>query len=325
MRIYKINLLILGAIFFLSSSVCNAVGLSTYYHNDHLGSPVYASDEFGAVKWEQEYKPYGEKQNNSTAVSGNDIWFTGKTQDEDTGLIYMNARYYDPILGRFMAPDPIGFTDANTMSFNRYLYVNNNPYKYNDPDGEFLNFIVGGAFAAAQNIALQHIEIALGVREQFSYGELAAETALGVVTSGASTIKNVGRVSVTAVKYTNKADNVSDTAKAASDAKGIVYLRRNPRTGEPYVGQANSNTRYVKRQSEHDRKLNETHEFEILGVAKPGKDLDVLEETMIRMYGGLKKEGGPLANKRHQMSEANYRKHGGTVDNASSPPPPPPI
>ena len=50
----------------------------------------------------------------------------------------MQARYYDPVIGRFYSNDPVGYTSSNpVMSFNRYLYANNNPYKYVDPDGEF--------------------------------------------------------------------------------------------------------------------------------------------------------------------------------------------
>lgn len=45
----------------------------------------------------------------------------------------MQARYYDPVIGRFYSNDPIGFRDVH--SFNRYGYANNNPYKYTDPDG----------------------------------------------------------------------------------------------------------------------------------------------------------------------------------------------
>ena len=50
----------------------------------------------------------------------------------------MQARYYDPLIGRFYSNDPVGFTPSNPMSFNRYLYVNNNPYKYVDPSGQIL-------------------------------------------------------------------------------------------------------------------------------------------------------------------------------------------
>jgi hypothetical protein len=104
-----------------------------------------------------------------------------------------------------------------------------------------------------------------------------------------------------------------DAEKSAKE--GVVYLRNNPATGEKYVGQAKSAERYEARQGEHDDALGVEHEFEVLGNAKPGKDLDVLEESKIRENGGLQKEGGTLANKRHQMSESRYRDAGGNVDN----------
>jgi uncharacterized protein RhaS with RHS repeats len=51
----------------------------------------------------------------------------------------MQARYYDPVIGRFYANDPIGalrhLDDGNIQGFSRYAYANNNPYKYVDPDG----------------------------------------------------------------------------------------------------------------------------------------------------------------------------------------------
>lgn len=47
----------------------------------------------------------------------------------------MGARYYDPVLGRFMGVDPVDFQEDNIHSFNRYAYANNNPYKYIDLDG----------------------------------------------------------------------------------------------------------------------------------------------------------------------------------------------
>jgi len=47
----------------------------------------------------------------------------------------MQARYYDPVIGRFYSNDPVGFT-GEVDTFNRYSYVANNPYKYTDPDGE---------------------------------------------------------------------------------------------------------------------------------------------------------------------------------------------
>jgi hypothetical protein len=61
----------------------------------------------------------------------------------------MQARYYDPVIGRFYSNDPVGYTAKNpVMSFNRYMYVNNNPYKYTDPNGEFLDIILDVGFIA---------------------------------------------------------------------------------------------------------------------------------------------------------------------------------
>lgn len=48
----------------------------------------------------------------------------------------MQARYYNPVIGRFYSNDPVGYSSKNPVgSFNRYSYVNNNPYKYIDPTG----------------------------------------------------------------------------------------------------------------------------------------------------------------------------------------------
>ena len=60
--------------------------------------------------------------------------YTGHVGD-NTGLVYMQARFYDPVIGRFYSNDPVGFT-GEIDTFNRYSYVANNPYKYTDPTGE---------------------------------------------------------------------------------------------------------------------------------------------------------------------------------------------
>ena len=112
---------------------------TTFYHNDALGSPVAATDENGTVKWREQYRPYGDKINNDLeALTDNSRWYTGHPHDESTGLTYAGARYYDPVVGRFMAIDPVGVpgsVESNPMMFNRYAYANNNPYKFVDPDG----------------------------------------------------------------------------------------------------------------------------------------------------------------------------------------------
>jgi RHS repeat-associated protein len=67
--------------------------------------------------------------------------------DADTGLVYMQQRYYDPVAGRFLSVDPV-VTDANSgKTFNRFSYAANNPYKYIDPDGRNEEKAYGAAVA----------------------------------------------------------------------------------------------------------------------------------------------------------------------------------
>ncbi|WP_335912363.1 RHS repeat-associated core domain-containing protein [Shewanella indica] len=112
--------------------VCSQVSATTvrYQHTDMLGSVVAESDSAGNITSRSHYEPFGKRLGGDKAGIG----YTGHLQDEDLNLTYMQARYYDPLIGRFYANDPVGFRDVH--SFNRYAYGNNNPYKYVDPDGK---------------------------------------------------------------------------------------------------------------------------------------------------------------------------------------------
>lgn len=99
-----------------------------------LRSPIAATDINGKKLWEQHYQPYGERLDKAVGAD-NPQWYTGKVEDKDDGLMYYGARYYDPVIGRFMAVDPVGFNAKKPMSFNRYAYAADNPYFYTDPTG----------------------------------------------------------------------------------------------------------------------------------------------------------------------------------------------
>lgn len=107
----------------------------TYLHNDFTGNPIAATDSSGTVVWKENYKPYGSRNDNPSAEAGNRIAFHGKPFDQETGLSYFGARYYDPVIGRFMGVDAARFDEENLQTFNRYGYGNNNPYRFLDPDG----------------------------------------------------------------------------------------------------------------------------------------------------------------------------------------------
>ena len=76
--------------------------------------------------------------------------------------------------------------------------------------------------------------------------------------------------------------DLKDIAKGA----GVIYRRLNLKTGKYYIGQSKSAERFEVRKQEHARaNPNEQYEYEIIGSETPGKNLDALEETMIRKHG----------------------------------------
>jgi RHS repeat-associated protein len=126
----------------------------TYIHTDGLGSPVARTDGAGNVINRTRYEPYGYVASGVQPTIG----FTGHVNDVDTGLTYMQQRYYDPVAGRFLSIDPV-IADANTgSSFNRYSYAMNSPYNFIDPDGREIKPIGTNAEVGAINRALRKIE-----------------------------------------------------------------------------------------------------------------------------------------------------------------------
>jgi RHS repeat-associated protein len=110
----------------------NQTGVS-YSHTDALGSPVARTNSAGQIVGNRtRYEPYGETAAGDVPQG---IGFTGHVNDADTGLVYMQQRYYDPIAGRFFSVDPVVTDWDSGGQFNRYVYAYNNPYGFVDPDG----------------------------------------------------------------------------------------------------------------------------------------------------------------------------------------------
>jgi RHS repeat-associated protein len=117
-----------------------------FLHTDHLGSVVKATDGSGALVWDSERRPFGERSV-ATAQVEMLLGFPGQYFDEETGNFYNYFRDYDPATGRYLQSDPIGLKGG----INTYAYVSGNPLTGTDPLGLFCGTGLCVGTAAAIN------------------------------------------------------------------------------------------------------------------------------------------------------------------------------
>ena len=137
----------------------------TFYNigRDYLGNITHIATKDGTLVEENSYDPWGRLRNPETLeiyAPGTEPelmlgrGYTGHEHLTRFGLINMNARLYDPVLGRFLSPDPYVQMPDFTQNFNRYAYGLNNPLVYVDENGEFITaLIIGVCVGAALGIA----------------------------------------------------------------------------------------------------------------------------------------------------------------------------
>ncbi|MFR8355771.1 MAG: RHS repeat domain-containing protein [Parabacteroides sp.] len=188
-----------------------------YICRDYLGSITHVINSSGAVVQENSFDAWGRLRDPATRIAylpGQEPTlflgrgYTGHEHLLQFGLVNMNARLYDPAIGRFLSPDPFVQMPDFSQNFNRYSYCLNNPLVYVDEDGELFWFIVGGAaiIGAITNVATHWKEIkAIGGWKGFWKG--TGYFVVGGVAAGAGAAAGVaaavgfgGMMSVTAAQ-----------------------------------------------------------------------------------------------------------------------------
>ncbi len=104
-----------------------------WFHGDHLGSTRLLTNQTGGVVATYAYSPFG--QLSQTSSIDNSITYDGQRRDADSRLVYMNARYYDPALMRFISADSMVPGPTDPQAYNRYSFAFNNPINNSDPTG----------------------------------------------------------------------------------------------------------------------------------------------------------------------------------------------
>ncbi|WP_302276517.1 RHS repeat domain-containing protein [Coprobacter fastidiosus] len=202
-----------------------------YICRDYMGSITHVIDKSGNVLQELSYDPWGRFRDPDTQelyapeetpelllLRG----YCGHKHVEYHGLIHMNARLYDPVIGRFLSPDPYVQMPDFSQNFNRYTYCLNNPLVYKDENGEFIQFIVGALFGAvinyigqvAQNVIQnaylpqdQKMSVKDILLKKIDFFDVVISAAVGAVTGGLVAATLPGSTATLSAKHTLKVVN----------------------------------------------------------------------------------------------------------------------
>jgi RHS repeat-associated protein len=101
-----------------------------FIRTDHIGRPVFATNDLGVKVWEASYLPFGGVQTATVVI---DLRFHGKWLQSESGMKQNWMRDYDPTTGRYIQADPLGLVDGASV----YGYALQNPGRYVDPRGEY--------------------------------------------------------------------------------------------------------------------------------------------------------------------------------------------
>jgi RHS repeat-associated protein len=220
-----------------------------YFHTDHLGSVSVVTDETGSVVERLSYDAWGKRRFANGAddpagsiASQTTHGFTGHEHLADVGLIHMNGRVYDPLVGRMMSADPTVPDAMNPQAWNRYSYVGNDPLAFTDPSGfswlssffhKAVNFlqktpIVGAILKVGLTIVLSAILTPVGASalEAALYGATASALSSAAVTglSGGKLgdiLKSAAIAGATVIAF-NAIHALTDVAQA-SVGKDFAY------------------------------------------------------------------------------------------------------
>ena len=182
-----------------------ATGALYYYVLNAQGDVVGLLNSSGELVVEYKYDPWGKLLETIIGVDETDskyaaynnmglrnpLRYRGYIYDRDTGLYYLQSRYYDPAIGRFINADTYTTTDADgLLSTNMFAYCENNPVMGVDPTGEWVHLAIGAAIGAAVNVATSYINHRIA-GEKYTLEEATIDAISGAA-SGALAASGVG-------------------------------------------------------------------------------------------------------------------------------------
>jgi RHS repeat-associated protein len=284
-----------------------------YVHPDHLGSTNVVTDASGTITQLFDYYPYGATRVSSTTYPTNEKrQYINQFMDAQTGLDYLNARYYDAARGQFLSQDQVfwevglsrdGVTAlVNPQAMNSYAYAGGNPIIYKDSNGRFIQVIAAVCLAAiAAPYALM------------LYGAIAHS--MDSVALGADLLGPAQGISAGAVEITGGSnpitgrsfESIAASTQAKENTSSSVYVGVDKCNAIKYVGRTNQDPE--ARWAQHKSTINSGRDaLDYYTFGPPGsyteKQSTLLEQSLIVKYG-MQKNGGQLINRINSVSPSS--------------------
>ncbi len=283
--------------------------VTTRWHvKDHLRSTAITVGEDDTLYEAIRYTPYGAERDRVGGYRSSHT-YTDQVSDDESDLLYYNARYYNPTLKTFTSADPVAMYTpeqviATPQLLNSYSYVANNPIVYNDPGGEYLDVAIDLGFTAYSVYRLGHAVLTGGDVKGESIN--LALDAGGLLVPGVVGLGTVNRASQAALKVENAGGAVAVT-KEAVDETYSVYQGFDRTTGEiKYVGitKRDPQIRFTEHKNSGDLNRSNLRYEKMPSAANLSRnDARVIEQAVINNKG-LSKNGGPLVNRINSISPA---------------------
>ena len=290
-----------------------------YWYGKNLqGDIVAVYNSAGTLLMSYEYTAWGgatryySNGGGTTTATKNNLTYRGYYYDSDLGMYYLQSRYYDPVICRFInadIPDVITATPTALTDKNLYAYCDNNPVMRSDHDGMFW-----GTLFDVVSLGFSIYDVYTNPDDILAWIGLAGDIIdLLPVISGVGEATDLLRISNGADNLIDAADSVKDLKRTTDNTLAVikeaaessltkgdnyVYISRNSHNVIEYVGITND---FVRREAEWSAKGRKIECF-VYGVDR--QSARIVEQTVIETFG-MKKTGGLLSNKINSISTKN--------------------
>ncbi len=212
---------------------------ATYYYVSNLqGDVIKLVDASGTTVATYDYDPYGKVIASSGSLADlNPLRYRGYYYDTETGFYYLQSRYYDPSISRFISADVFASTGQDILGFNTYCYCNNSPIAFRDSLGSIVETIFDVA-----SLGVSLIEVAINPGDPWAWAGLVGDaldlipfvTGLGETTRVVKTAREVTKYGDDVISAAKDLRNSKEVGKSLKKAVGVYEITYS--NGYSYVG-----------------------------------------------------------------------------------------